>query len=273
MRFKSRAGSLVLAGLVTFAGALRATETADSAQTRQVLATGGVISSLLAAPVVGQPFTAVQVHGTSRTLADGTTISHKGHHAIARDAQGRLHVELRMANGVDGKPDEVVVFVMDPVAHTLTTWLQNAPHQDQDKTATVFKIPEHGLPATIQPSQPASSTATRPQPVVTTEGLGTQSIEGLEVSGQRITTIVPAGRSGNSAPITKVHEVWTSPGLQLVIKQHWTDPRTGERTVELENLARTNPDPGLFHPPTGYETKSASETLKQLEEKLDAASQ
>jgi hypothetical protein len=177
-----------------------------------------------------------------------------------------------MADGVDGKPDEVVVFVMDPVAHTLTTWVANAPNQV--KTASFLKLPAQGLhPATQPTPQPTAAESSRPQPVVTVEDLGTQAIDGLEVTGKRTTTVVPAGRSGNNAPITKIHEVWTSPNLQLVIKQHWTDPRTGERTVELENIARSNPAPTLFHAPAGYEVKSASETLKQLEEKLDAAGQ
>jgi hypothetical protein len=268
MRFRLIAASLGLAGLVMVSGSLRAKEASDTGQTQPVLATGGVISSLLATPVVGEPFSAVQEHETKRTLADGTTISHKGHHSIARDAEGRVHVELRMANGENGKPDEVLVFVMDPVAHTLTTWVQNAP--GQAKTASFFKLPAQGLHPETQNSHSASESS-RPQPIVTVEGLGTQSIDGLEVTGKRTTTIVPAGRAGNSAPITTVHEVWTSPDLQLVIKQHWIDPRSGERTVELEKIARADPDPALFRPPAGYELKSASETLKQLEEKLDAA--
>lgn len=109
--------------------------------------------------------------------------------------------------------------------------------------------------------------------MVTTEDLGTKTMEGLETSGKRTTTIVPAGRSGNSAPITKTHEVWTSADLQLVVKQIWTDPRYGERTVELEKISRVEPDPGLFRPPDGYVLKDAVESLKQLEEKLEAASQ
>jgi hypothetical protein len=272
MRFRRVAGSLGLAALVTVSGSLRAKEAADTGQTQPIIATGGVVSSLLATPVVGEPFSAVQVHETTRTLADGATISHKGHHSIARDADGRVHVELRMANGENGKPDEVMVFVMDPVAHTLTTWVANGPNQV--KTASFFKLPSRGLHPATQPSQQqTASESSRPQPIVTVQDLGTQSIDGLEATGKRTTTIVPAGLSGNSAPITKIHEVWTSHDLQLVIKQHWSDPRTGERTVELEKIARSNPDPTLFRAPAGYEVKSASETLKQLEEKLDAAGQ
>jgi hypothetical protein len=254
------------------AGAQSAT-TAGQAQQR--LATGGLVSSLLAAPVVGEPYSAEQVHGRVQTLADGSTVSHHGHHFVARDAEGRVHVEVRMAEGQNGKPDTVMVFVMDPVAHTLTTWLSDAPNQaaNNTKVASVFKIPA----AENRPSSPparsgAPSESSRPQPIITTEDLGTQQIEGLEVTGKRTTTIVPVGRSGNSAPITKTYEMWTSADLHLVVKQEWNDPRSGKRTVELEKISRTAPDPALFRVPPGYAIKDAIQTLQELEEKLGAMS-
>ena len=58
--------------------------------------------------------------------------------------------------------------------------------------------------------------------------------------------------------------------MGLVLKQVWNDPRSGERTVELKDLSRVAPDPSLFQPPAGYEVKDAGETLKELEQKLDA---
>jgi hypothetical protein len=262
-------GTLVLP-LNYVAGAQSATA---GSQTQERLATGGLISSLLATPVVGEPYSAVQVHGTVRTLADGSTVSHHGHHFVARDAEGRVHVEVRMAEGQNGEPDTVMVFVMDPVAHTITTWLSGAPnHAPNNKVATVFKIPAAENQAAAPPARPAPSESSRPQPVITTEDLGTQQIQGLEVSGKRTTTIVPVGRSGNSAPITKTHEIWTSADLQLVVKQEWNDPRSGKRTVELARISRTAPDPALFRVPPGYVVKDALQTLQELEEKLGAMS-
>jgi hypothetical protein len=240
-------------------------------QTQEPLATGGLISSLLAAPVAGEPYSSVQVHSTTQTLPNGSTVSHHGHHAVARDAEGRVHVEVRLARGENGAPDEVMVFVMDPVAHTLTTWLSGEP--GHPKVASVFKIPAAQQPVAVPPRRDNPRESVRPQPVITTEDLGTQSMQGLEVTGKRTTTIVPVGRSGNSAPITKTHEVWTSSDLQLVVKQQWNDPRSGERTVELEHISRANPDPALFRPPAGYEIKNALETLKDLEEKLSGSQQ
>jgi hypothetical protein len=174
-----------------------------------------------------------------------------------------VHVEVRLSEGRNGEPDQVMVFVMDPVAHTLTTWLSGTPNQP--KVASVIKVP-----ATTASTQREGSEDKGPQPIVTTEDLGTKTIEGLETSGKRITTIVPAGRSGNSAPINKTYEVWTSADLGLVVRQIWNDPRYGKRTVELENVSRVAPDPALFRPPAGYVVKNAIESLKELEEKLEA---
>jgi hypothetical protein len=232
------------------------------------LATGGLVSSLLAAPVVGQPYSAVQVHGTTRTLADGSTVSHHGHHVVARDAEGRVHVEMRMAIGRNGEPDQVMVFVVDPVAHTLTTWLSNVPNQP--KVASLIKLPAPGKDASPALAEKNPAEDHRPQPIVTTEDLGAKTIQGLETTGKRTTTIVPVGRSGNSAPITKTHEVWTSADMGLVVKQVWNDPRYGERTVELKDLSRVAPDPALFRPPAGYTVKDAVESLRELEQKLEA---
>jgi hypothetical protein len=256
-----------MAGLALGAACAAGQETDTGSQTQDRLATGGLVSSLLAVPVVGEPYSAVQVHSTVRTLADGSTVSHRGHHFVARDADGRVHVELRLANGRNGESDEVMVFVMDPVAHTLTTWLSGA--SNTPKTASVFKIA--GTPQSTTAVRKADPTeAGRPQPVITTENLGKQSLQGLEISGERTTTVVPAGRSGNSAPITKTHEVWTSGDLHLVVKQKWKDPRYGERRVELEKISREQPDQGLFHAPPGYELRSASQTLREFLDKLDA---
>jgi hypothetical protein len=240
---------------------------ATGGEKKEVLATGGLISSLVAAPVIGQPYSAVQVHQTSRKLTDGTTISQKGHHFVARDAQGRVRVEMRMAKGKNGEPDTVMVFVSDPIAHTITTWMSGP--KIENKAASVVKTPaERRQETTVQPQ--VTNASTRPQPVVTTENLGTVMLQGVPVTDVRTMTVVPVGRAGNDAPITKTHEVWTSQDLKLVMKQQTEDPRTGVTTVELEEFSRAEPDPALFRVPPGYAVKSVLQSLKELEEKLSA---
>ena len=216
-----------LLGLVLMAGTAGA-QTADNTAPKEVIANGGLLHTLLAEPVRGQPYSAVQVHKTKRTLADGTNISHAGHHSVARDSEGRVRVELRLANPQKEQPEPVMVFVLDPVAHTMLMWSTDSK---TTKVATLIKLPEEkhdGVKAAPAQLRPAADS--RPQPVVTTENLGTDTLQGLPVTVTKTTTVVPVGRSGNDAPIKKTHEVWTSPDLKLVMKEQWEDPRTGERT-------------------------------------------
>jgi hypothetical protein len=154
---------------------VRAQSAASGGEKKEVIATGGLISSLVAAPVTGQPYSAMQVHQTIRKLADGTTISQKGHHFVARDAQGRVRVEMRMAKGRNGEPDTVMVFVSDPVAHTITTWMSGP--KVENKSASVVKLPADRKQETPVQAQ-VTNASTRPQPVVTTENLGTVMLQG-----------------------------------------------------------------------------------------------
>lgn len=261
MRLQLLAGMLGFALVGLPAGAQNA---ASGSVPKEVIANGGLVHTLLAEAVIGQPYSAVQVRSTIRKLADGTTISHKGHHSVARDSQGRVRVERRMANGQNGAPDTVMVFVLDPVAHTLTTWVQGA---GGNKIASLVKLPSTPKQQPTKPAQVARA-STRPLPIITREDLGMDTIEGLPVTVSKTTTIVPAGRSGNDAPITKTLEVWTSPDLKLVMKEQWEDPRSGEMTVELDNFSRAEPDPALFRAPAGYVVKDVMQSLKELEDKL-----
>jgi hypothetical protein len=67
-----------------------------------------------------------------------------------------------------------------------------------------------------------------------------------------VTTIVPAGRSGNDRPITRTHTAWISDDLKLVMMEQWQDPRAALRTVGLAEFTRKEPDAALFRPPQGY---------------------
>ncbi len=264
IRLRLLAGMLGLGLLSCLAGA----QIAPDSGPKEVIANGGLLHTLLAEPVIGQPYSAVQVRSNIRKLADGTTISHQGHHSVARDSQGRVRVERRMANGQNGDPDGVMVFVLDPVAHTFTTWIQGA--KGGNKTAMLVKIPQgpKRQQAKANPSRSAT-VSTRPQPMITTEDLGTDTVQGLLVAVSKTKTIVPAGRSGNDASITKTREVWTSPDLKLVMKEQWEDPRSGEMTIELANFSRAEPAPALFRAPAGYAVKDVLQSLKDLEEKLN----
>lgn len=251
-----------VAAVLGFAGMASAS---DQPTAREVVAAGGLPRDLMAAPVTGEPFSAVWTNEIVRTLADGTKITKHGHHFVARDSAGRERLEMRLTAAKDGKPEQKLVFVMDPVAHTLTTWGEgtNGP-----KVATVAKVKERtGL---INPAGPKENDL-RPQPQVTTVSLGSEMIDNMPATGVQTTTVVPAGRLGNDQPITKTYEVWTSDEMKLVLLQKWNDPRVGVRTTQLADLSRSEPNAELFRPPAGYEIRTAEQTLRELAQKLQSA--
>jgi hypothetical protein len=240
----------------------------NACECKEALSAGAFPSVFEAAPVTGEPFSAVWTKETIKTLSDGSHITHRGHHQIYRDAQGRVRLEMRLPNGKDGKPEEKMVFVMDPVAHTMTSWMEGAP--DAKHVASVIKLPTDQKPH----EQPvAKESSSRPQPIITRKDLGSDIVDNVAARGVLVTTVVPVGRAGNDQPITKTHEVWLSDDLKLVLKQKYLDPREGERDIQLDKLTTTAPDPALFAAPKGYELKSALQTLKELTEKLEAAQQ
>ena len=97
-----------------------------------------------------------------------------------------------------------------------------------------------------------------------TEELGQQSLEGVLVTGKRVTTVIPLDKIGNDRPITIVHEEWRSPELKILVKTVDTDPRTGEQTMELRGLLRNNPDEALFKAPAGYKVMDMAEMMKNI---------
>jgi hypothetical protein len=84
------------------------------------------------------------------------------------------------------------------------------------------------------------------------EALDPQVIEGLNVTGTRTTTIIPAGQVGNAQELKVISEQWMSDDLQLLVMTKHNDPRSGETLYRLRNIARGEPDPSLFTLPADY---------------------
>jgi hypothetical protein len=190
---------------------------------------------------------------------------------ILRDSQGRTRQELPPPP--IGKASEAprLVVIQDPIAHAVYTLdLTNktahelelpssdpASEPDRNSQGEAFSVQvgpgELGGPmlgiATVAERQ-ANTAGGNGR--VTTEDLGSQTMEGLLVNGVRTTRTIPAGQIGNSKPITIVSEVWTSPDLKTVIYSKRVDPRMGEQTSQLSNIVRSEPDPSLFSIPGDF---------------------
>jgi hypothetical protein len=105
---------------------------------------------------------------------------------------------------------------------------------------------------------------------VTTEALGTRSIEGVTAEGTRTTSTIPAGAIGNVMPIEVVTERWYSRELQMAVLISRRDPRTGESVYRLRNIVRAEPPQDLFTIPSDYQVRGGQlggiRVLKKLEE-------
>jgi hypothetical protein len=87
---------------------------------------------------------------------------------------------------------------------------------------------------------------------VVKEDLGTRNIEGVECSGTRTTTTIPAGAIGNEKPISIVRETWYAPAISAVVESTTEDPRYGKTTYQLTNVQLSEPSRSLFEPPGDF---------------------
>jgi hypothetical protein len=202
------------------------------------------------------PYTAEYKITHVQALADGTTITRETTEVKALDSQGRRMTATTITSGDRAPATHVIVY--DPVARTQTTW------HSPGKIAHVFKMStpgaEHTCSTIMRDDVPVAS---GPKSKMTSENLGTASIQGVEARGRRYTTTIPAGAAGNDVPLVSTSEMWTAltVGLNgLLVRDIRDDPRSGKTTRELTSLSQNDPDPTTCQPPDGYEivTKDSS---------------
>jgi hypothetical protein len=224
--------------------------------------------------VKGAPFSAVAVSETTQTLADGNHINRKTQTNLFRDSQGRFRKEVTLPAigplAASGQPHSFIE-ISDPVAGTSYVL------EPDQKIAR--QMPGHmgmgvGVKVKSGPGGPgdvvfrtfrdgkAGSTNANAK----TESLGTQSIDGLNADGTRITRTIPAGEIGNESPITVVSERWYSADLQMDVKSTHSDPRFGDTTYTLTNIQRSEPDASLFVVPSDYTVKQGKHSMMMFQQ-------
>jgi hypothetical protein len=244
------------------------------------------------APVKGAPYSATVTNESVQTLADGNRIVQTSSGSTARDSQGRTRQDFALPAIGNLSAPEVprLVFIQDPVAQTSYTLnlaektAQKLPLPPPLPPAPPLGagsgVPEAGVAFSVQSAGPDPGPDAGPvhvtsgatvgpgdgtvsamtfhkliaegQGQATTEDLGTQTMEGVVVTGVRTTRTIPAGAIGNDKPIVIVTEVWTSPDLKTIISSKRSDPRMGEQTFKLTNLVRVEPDASLFTVPPDF---------------------
>jgi hypothetical protein len=232
-----------------------------------------------------QPYTAEIQTTTTRTLADGTTITLTSREIHVRDSQGRSRLETTIPLR-SSMPAITNVAISDPVggtrinwnSQTRVAWIIKLPPADQ-KTGcwTTVDSPHHvtlsygdahpdtanvnagsvpgGVGSGGLSTTAASTDVTTPatlrhhRPDAKLEDLGTDMIMGVAAHGHRTTTTLPIGEVGNDRPIVTVDEQWEAPDLRLVMRALNDDPRTGKRDMEVTSLSLSEPDPSVFQAP------------------------
>jgi len=201
------------------------------------------------------PYTAEYKLTHTQRLADGNLINSESKEIVAVDSQHRRMTAVTETALYGEQAPRTRVNVFDPVARNHSDW--TAPGQ----RAVVVAMPEPGAPRGCTPNSTRGDgvnlgavRSSRPRPVI--EDLGTDTIQGIEAHGRRMTTTIPAGEIGNEAPLVRTSEIWTAvaPGLGgLVVRDISDDPQSGRKTRELVSLEQREPDEASFQPPSGYE--------------------
>src|SRR5262245_17795220 len=246
----------------------------------QVAIAGGAFDKA-SGPVVGAPYSATITNESVQTLADGNRIVQTSTGSTARDSQGRTRQDtvLPAIGNLSAANAPHLVFIHDPVAQT--SYSLNLTDKTAHKmpplpplsagtagvggaTFTMRVGDGNGAPLPPANEMPVTLAGLGPgaffekhmiadeRGQVSTEDLGSQTMEGVLVKGTRTTHTIPAGQIGNEAAITIVSEIWTSPELKTVIYSKRSDPRIGEQTFRLTNIVRAEPSPSLLTVPADF---------------------
>lgn len=213
-------------------------------------------------PVTGKPYQAELTLHTKRSLADGTIAAQDFSIRQARDSSGRAFNEIQSeipATSSHPAHQFTVDSVFDPSTRTLLHWTSLS------KTGTLTHLP---------PAPPLNGHPL-PEPNEGAEFLGHRMILGLLCKGYALQKTIPAGAMGNDAPITTRHEWWIDDDLHLRALEIYNDPQHGQRTFELVSLKRVEPDPAIFHLPSGYTVREVgardSASVSAADQPLDIA--
>ncbi len=241
----------------------------------------GAFGKFSSTPVQGAPYSATMTNESIQTLADGNRIVQTTTGTMARDSLGRTRQDAPLPAIGDISPAKAphLVFIQDPVAQTSYTLdltdktAMKGPSMPPPGAAGVAggmtrmvvrtggPVPAGAQPRVFELQKTLSAVSAKNEGETATEDLGSQVMEGVQVTGTRTTRTIPAGQIGNDKAISIVTEVWTSPELKTVVYSKRTDPRMGEQTFKLTNIQRTEPDSTLFTVPADFKVIDGAEPI------------
>lgn len=235
----SRCIFLFISTLVLFVGGIGAQELQRGPESGSTTHVTGI----QVMPIPGNPMSAKCTIEWKRPQPDGSTMLVHETSMLARDSQGRLYHEMHMFVPMDADPASrlMEVQIFDTVAHTRTICKIATQHCEMTSYYPLkhFKMPEAGWNK--------EHTA-----LLERVGLGTQQLQGLDVTGVRETVTVNAGVKGNEQPLMTSREFWYSAALQTNLMVTRNDPVKGLQVVRLTDLEVGDPDRAFFIVPEGF---------------------
>jgi len=185
------------------------------------------ITSIAVPPLANAPFSATVETEWTKYLADGSTQVTRNQRLIARDGLGRVFQERRMfvPKGSPMAPQVWRTELAEPSTHTVAYC---------DTRTRICELRAYNPPSS---------------PVVASENLGTQTLNGLELIGSRETQTIKPMAVGNDRPIVAVKEFWYSKRLGLNVLTTRSDPRSKE-VFTVTDIRLGEPDSRLFALPT-----------------------
>jgi len=205
------------------------------------------VDGVFVTPVPNVPLTAVAEVESTQVLDDGSSISKKTFNNIARDSQGRIYNERRtMVPVTSNAPPELISFhIFDPTTK-LNTFLEPETH-----LAHQMILEERMVQAAAQGRGQGLEVAASRRGYQE-QDLGTQSMENVVVHGTRKTRTVSAASSGTGQAVIVTDEYWYSDELRLNMLVKHDDPRTGQQTVTITKVDRSEPPAATFEIPAEY---------------------
>jgi hypothetical protein len=206
---------------------------------------GADAQDIFVTPVANAPFSAVI--NVERTIInnDGSVMQFKNVRHIGRDSQGRVHNESRepVPASSTKTPQLLHIHLYDPQTR-ISTDIDPGRHV---YWTVVLNHPPATEPPSLRFSAPDGQAP--PNEFAKEEDLGTREIEGVSAHGIRQTQSIP---DSGGKEIVVTDEYWYSADLRINLLIKHTDPRSGNKTMTVNEITRTEPDRAFFEVPEGY---------------------
>ena len=208
------------------------------------------IHGIYVTPIPNVPFSANVEIVSHVKLDNGTETVRTTTAKVARLSSGKIRNEQRqmLPATVKVEPALLSAHIYDPQTRK-STFLNPFTHIAREMILAQPPRPETNSVPLRSPSN---------NPNYREEDLGTQEMDGLQLTGIRKVRTIPAQMSDAGKEIVITDEYWYSPVLQIYMLISHKDPRSGEQIVAVRNVDRHEPLQELFEVPTGY--KEVDET-------------